>query len=177
MTALICDSDRCPSVHPKGWQRYQRCRATMRANVRPARWERLTVRGADRRANSGGSGDGSDGRSSRCEGEDGLFGCDRNSQRVSPLHASSAPSELVVGGKSAWLSKRGGKSRSGEPTHEYLIGCVDHIYWSVICEHASRSLYSAIVLFWRAVQFVCCLLAFKNIPCSICVRVKGWKSS
>lgn len=150
--------------------------ARMRANVRPARWKRLTVRGADRRANGGGGGgNGSGGRSSRCEGENGLFGCDRNSQPVSPLHASSAPSEVVVGGKSMWLSMRGGQSRSGEPTHESLIGCVDHIYWSVICEHASRSLYWAILLFWRPV----CLLSssLKNIPCSICVRVKGWKSS
>lgn len=56
MMALICDSDRCLSVRPKGWQRYQRCRAMLRANVGPVRWKRLTVRCVDGCGGGGGNG-------------------------------------------------------------------------------------------------------------------------
>lgn len=125
----------------KADKRYQRCRTRMRANVRPLRWKRLTARRDDERADSGGSANGNDGRSSRCEGGNGTLGSDRNSQRACPLHASSARSEVVVGGRSMRSTMRGGKPRSGEQIHEYLMGCVDHIYWSVISEHASQFLH------------------------------------
>lgn len=49
--------------------------------------------------------------------ENGPFGCDGNSQRGCPLHASSARSE-DVGGRSMGFSMRRKKPRSGEQTHE-----------------------------------------------------------
>lgn len=62
-----------------------------------------------------------------------------------PLHASLAPSEVVVGGgggrSACGATRRGEKPRSGEQTHEYLMGCADHIGWSAVSEPASRLLH------------------------------------
>lgn len=105
---------------------------------------------------------GNDGRWSRCEGGNGMLGS------ACPLHASSAPSEVVVRGRSAWVTMRGEKPRSGEQFHEYLMGWVLTIFAGAPFLNMPHSSSIKWLVIW--VQF-----AGENIPCGICEMVNGWK--